>query len=131
MLAGDPIPWRSDHPNRVHSAAFSPDGSLIAVASGQTVQVWDAREARIVKILPTLMPGKDTDNSPRTVNGATFSPDGKSLMVTANNGVMRSYKWEIFAPFEEILKLARTRVTRDLTSYEKEKYLHETADNNQ
>jgi WD40 repeat protein len=125
VLAGDPIPWRADHPNAVNSASFSPDGKLIETSSGQTVRIWRADNGQIVRILPVLTPGKDVDNGPRTVNGAIFSRDGRSLLAVTNVGIIRVYKWETFAPSDEILALARTRVTRGLTIDEREEYLHE------
>lgn len=128
LFAGDPTPWRADHPNHVNSASFSPDGSLIAMASGQVVRIWKTNPGELIRILAVLSPGKDTDNSPRTVNGAIFSPDGTSLLIKTNNGITRIYKRETFAPFEEILAAARTRTTRDFTPEEKERYLHQTAE---
>ena len=125
ILAGDPIPWRADHPNKINSASFSPDGKLIETASGQTVRIWKADNGQLVRILPVLVPGKDVDNGPRTVNGAIFSPDGRSLLAIPNVGFMRIYRREAFAPIDEILTLARRRATRELNVDERKKYLHE------
>jgi WD40 repeat protein len=69
--------------------------------------------------------GLDTSGSELSVSGVSFSPDGKSLLVSGSNDTTRIYSWEMFAPLGDLLALGRTRATRDLTSDEKKKYLHQ------
>jgi len=70
---GDP---RGRHWSPMTSAAYSPNGKLIACSSYVTgVQIWDAVTLTEVRSLPTQM---------RHVNALAFSPDGKLLATCAN-----------------------------------------------
>ena len=54
------------------------------------------------------------------VTGVAFSPDGKRLAASSNDGTVRIYA----LPLEDILAMAKSRVTRTLTTDECRKYLH-------
>ncbi len=99
------------HNNAVTSIAFNPDGSRIATVSRDgTTKLWDSVTGN--ELLTFAGDGSG-------LNDVTFSPDGKLLATGGDNGV-RVYILDI----EELTSLARSRVTRELTSEECQKYLH-------
>ncbi|MBI3537357.1 MAG: WD40 repeat domain-containing protein [Chloroflexi bacterium] len=101
------------HTDYVFSALFSPDGKLIATASGDnTARVWDATTGRELSVLRG-----HTDR----VLTAVFSPDGKLIVTAGEDSTARVYLTRI----EDLIELARTRVTRELTCAERQQYLHE------
>ena len=55
-----------------------------------------------------------------TILRAVFSPDGKRLVTGAANGTVRVYA----LPLEDIIAIAKSRVTRALTTDECQKFLH-------
>jgi WD40 repeat protein/serine/threonine protein kinase/Flp pilus assembly protein TadD len=74
---GDPLP----HPEYVHAAAFSPDGTRLATACEDgVVRLWDAATGK-----PLGEPFRDTATHPICL---AFSPDGATLAV----GTCRSYE---------------------------------------
>ncbi len=107
------------HSGPVISAAFSPDGTRLATASAdKTAKVWDATTG---KELFTLF-SDSHDNGGFTA--VTFSPDGTRL-VTSNTrvperGTVRVYLVQI----EDLVALARSRLTRTWTLAECQKLLH-------
>jgi WD40 repeat protein len=75
----------------------------VATASAdRTAKVWDAVRGQE---LLTLSGHKGI------VNGVAFSPDGKRLATASADGNVQIYAMDI----HDLLKLARSRVTRDLT----------------
>jgi len=52
--------------------------------------------------------------------GVAFSPDGKRLAVASYDGTARVYA----LPLDDIVSIAKSRVTRTLTQDECRKYLH-------
>src|SRR5262249_24736653 len=105
------------HTGYVTSAGFSPDGKWIVTASGDnTARVQETGSGRMIA---SLLGHTDF------VNNAGFSPDGKWIVTASLDKTARIYPWEMFAPIEDVLALARKRVLRELTPEEREKYLHE------
>jgi len=100
------------HPPQVNDLAFSPDGKRLATASiDGTVKIWDAISRRELLTLssPTGL-----------ILRVAFSPDGRRLASLADDGTLRVYAIQI----DDLLALARSRLTRSLTTEECQQYLH-------
>jgi dipeptidyl aminopeptidase/acylaminoacyl peptidase len=101
------------HEYPVTSAQFSPDGEYIVTGSEDTTaRVWEALTGNEVAILC----GHEGE-----ITNAQFSPDGKYIVTASDDGMARVY----LAHSEDLIALAKTRVTRDLTYEERVQYLHE------
>ena len=98
------------HDNRVLSAAYSADGSCIVTASGDTTaKVWDANTGQELMTLA----GHDD-----WVMSASYSPDGKRIATAGSDGIVQVYTTDM----DELLQIAESRATRQLTAEEKERY---------
>ena len=107
----------SGHTGNVLDAAFSPDGTRVATASGDgTIKLWNVtiESARSEQPLTFYAPNAAQFNS------VAFSPDGKRLAGSCSDGAVRIYA----LPLDEIIAMAKSRVTRALTTDECRKYLH-------
>ncbi len=101
----------STHTGQVLSVAFSLDGKTIATASGdRTAKLWDSLTG---KELLTL-------HAPDGLTSVAFSPDGSQLAAASRDGTNRIYLLKI----EDLVALAKQRVTRSLTTEECQQYLH-------
>ncbi|RPJ25062.1 MAG: hypothetical protein EHM33_15780 [Chloroflexi bacterium] len=99
------------HGARVSALAFSPDGKWIAAASADgTAHVLDTATGANVLSLPV---------DSRGAGGVSFSPDGKRLAVGGRSGV-----YIFVMPIDELIALAKSRLTRSLTIEECQQYLH-------
>jgi WD40 repeat protein/transcriptional regulator with XRE-family HTH domain/energy-coupling factor transporter ATP-binding protein EcfA2 len=102
------LAW-NDHATGVSSVMFSPDGKLIANASYDgTAKIWEASTGKNLLTLP--VPG---------ASFISFSPDGKRLAVGGESGV-----YVFVLPIEDLVTLAKSRLTRTLTAEECQQYLH-------
>ena len=96
----------------VAGIAYSPNGMRLATGYFDgTVRVWDATTGRELLTLSL-----HTDAVP----GLCFSPDGRRLASSSADGSVRVYALEL----EELVAIARSRLTRTLTADERRRYLH-------
>jgi WD40 repeat protein len=96
------------HDGRVNSVGYSPDGQRIVTAS-KTARVWEAQTGQ------ELMTLKGHDN---LLWSAAYSPDGQRIATAGSDGIVQIYTTDM----EELLQIADSRVTRQLTAEEKETY---------
>jgi len=102
------------HSDSINSVSFSPDGrTLVTTSEDHTAIVWDAQTGQRRFVLRGHTDG---------VTGAQYSPDGRFILTTSNDGTVRQYA----ASIDELMALAHTRVTRDLTPEERAVYLGES-----
>ena len=100
------------HANQVKDIAFSLDGKqLITSSDDGSVKIWDAATG---KELLTIV----RDAGP--IASIDISPDGTRLLTGNADGTARVY----FLRVEDLIALAKSRVTRSLTTAECQKYLH-------
>jgi WD40 repeat protein len=100
------------HTGSVTDIAFSPDGTRIATASNdRTAKVWDATTGTLLLTL-TGHTGQ--------VHSLTFSPDGRRLTTVAEDHTLRVWALHL----EDLVQIARSRLTRTLTLEECQQYLH-------
>ena len=100
------------HASTIVDIRFSPDGRTIATSSSDgTVKV---RDAETGKELVTLT------GHTGLVSGVAFSPDGTRLATASQDGTVRVHALQL----EDLIALARSRVTRSLTVEECQQYLH-------
>jgi WD40 repeat protein len=84
---------------------------LATCSQDGTTKVWDASSGAELLTLR---------GHAGVVSGCAFSPDGTHLATAGNDGTARIYLLDI----EELIALAKSRLTRSLTTEECKKYLH-------
>jgi WD40 repeat protein len=95
--SGRPLAKLAGHTDRVHSAAFSPDGTRIVTASRDgTAKLWDAATGRALANLT---------GHRNTVVSAQFSPDGTRVVTASDDKTARV--WDVSGvPKGNILQVA-------------------------
>ena len=100
------------HAGTIIDVAFNRSGSQLATASWDgTAKVWDVAAGRELLTL-----AGHTNN----VWGVVFSPDGSRLTTASFDGTTRVQLLKI----QDLVALAKSRVTRTLTTDECQRYLH-------
>lgn len=99
------------HTDGVASVEYDREGRLIATRDiRRTVRIWSAATGDVLLTI-------------RDAEGADFSPDGRRILVSGDRA--RIHRCEVCGDLDELLALAERRVTRELTTAERERYLHE------
>ena len=108
ILTGKELLTLRGHISTVFFVDFSPDGTRVATGSTDgNAKVWDASTGQVLLTLPGFV--------------VEFAPDGKSLMaISIADMVGRGF----FLDVQELTALARSRLTRTLTTAECQQYLH-------
>jgi WD40 repeat protein/serine/threonine protein kinase/DNA-binding XRE family transcriptional regulator len=96
----------------IYSIDYSADGKYIATAGLDGVaKVWDANTGQELHTL---------QGSSAQIRGAHFNADGTHLITTGMDGVIREYTLRI----DELVELAKARLTRSWTTDECRRFLH-------
>lgn len=100
------------HAGLVNRIAFSRDGTRLASASfDRLAKVWDVTTGEELASLY---------GNASNVFGVSFSPEGNQLATAGADGTIRLYTLRI----DDLIALARSRLTRSLTEDECRKFLH-------
>jgi WD40 repeat protein len=111
VLSGEILVSLRGHRDSVVSIAWSPDGSRLATASSdRTVKVWEAGTGRELLTLRGHHGG---------VLSVDWSPDGRLLASAGADGLAQIYA----IAQDDLLRLVRSRITRELTAEECRRYL--------
>ena len=108
------------HTDWVAAVAFSPDGSRIATASYDRVaKVWDATFGQELFMLCGHIDW---------VTGIAFNADGDRIATASHDGTAKVWDStpdmeELPSNVEDLTKLAKKRITRELSAEERQKYL--------
>jgi WD40 repeat protein len=100
-----------EHRGRVFQVTFSPDGTRIVTSSDDgAARVWNTKTGKLIFTSP------DEQNN---LEGAAFSQDGSKIALFYSDGRILVHA----IAFEDVLEIAKGRVTRSLTDAECRTYL--------
>jgi WD40 repeat protein len=109
---GEQIQAFSGEGKELYGLALSPDGSLLAAGDQDgSIHLWDVASA---KALHTI------SGHAGLVSRLTFNPDGGHLATAGADGSICTYTLQL----DQLIPLARARLTRALTKVECQKFLH-------
>ena len=101
------------HAGLINALEFSQDGQKLASASfDRLAKVWDVSTGEEIVSLY---------GNNGNVFGVSFSPDGTRLATAGADGTVRTYTLQT----DDLIELARSRVTRSLTNQECKQFLHQ------
>ncbi len=104
-----------EHPDAVSDATFSPDGRwIVSVAIDGSATLWEASSGKRLTDLGSYDGARST---------AAFAPDGVRLATGTASGQVLVYSCDVCGPAADLVRIARSRVTRTLTAEERDKYL--------
>ncbi|HAB15834.1 MAG TPA: hypothetical protein DCE44_05220, partial [Verrucomicrobiales bacterium] len=104
--------WQLTHDASVTDARFSPDNRFVVTASVDgAARIWSASTGKLIAKLVGA----------EALAGATFTPGLGSVVTIAFDGEVRTFSTEACGPADQLLELARRRVT--LTEAERKRYL--------
>ena len=78
------------HEARIAALAFFPDGRTLAVASRNTIRIWDVPSQQ-ERITLTMAPDADV-SKPADVEDLAITPDGKILLSRQSDGTVRVWR---------------------------------------
>ncbi|MEE9513075.1 MAG: WD40 repeat domain-containing protein, partial [Anaerolineales bacterium] len=101
------------HDGSVTGVAFNPEGSILASAgSDGTARLWELDTGDQIT---TLI------DQPVALGGVDMSPDGRYVLTAGEDGMLRIFS----AAVEDLIELARSRMSREMTNTECQLYLHQ------
>ncbi len=110
--SGKKLDKLSSHAGLVNRVAFNQDGSRLASAGfDRLAKIWDVKSGSELFSLY---------GNASNVFGVSFSPDSRSLATAGADGSIRTYTLQL----DQLIALARARLTRTLTNEECCKFLH-------
>lgn len=104
------------HTDVIWNAAFSGDGAWVVTGGDETARLWNAGTGRCIAVLR---------GHQGRVYSASFDPAASRVVTASDDGTARIYPAEICRPLDALVAMVPNRVTRQLTTEERQIFLHE------